>query len=238
MLDTSTMLDVIRRNIEEAGFHLYIVMQSSVPRFAYTIGLRDSLGAELVLAGAIHYMADDVKQIVPTIREQLNAGASKSSVLPLGRLGFFTLRTADRSWTQLLLLGALDYYGTRDVDALQIVPDERHWTVDIPDMTRPWSAESAPAWRWLREPWTHRVPETSNVTTNLDALRGARITEVTRWGEDEWEMFAGPGPDVRREDARVVPLGTLLGADPTLAPAMDLVIEEGIWRDDENGDWN
>ena len=32
-----------------------------------------------------------------------------------------------------------------------------------------------------------------HVMTDLDALRGALITEVARWGADEWEMFAGPG---------------------------------------------
>jgi len=136
------------------------------------------------------------------------------------------------------MLGALDYYGVRDIDAMQVVPDERHTTIDVPDMTRLWSAQAEPIWQWLHEPWAYDVPETSTATTNLDALRGARITEVTRWEEGEWEMFAGAGPDVADDDARVVPLGCLLAADPSLAASVKLEIGKGLWREDGDGDWH
>jgi hypothetical protein len=49
-------LEQIKHNIEKSGFHVYIVMGAGpTPRFAYTIGLRESLGAELVLAGGLYY---------------------------------------------------------------------------------------------------------------------------------------------------------------------------------------
>jgi len=40
------------------------------------------------------------------------------------------------------------------------------------------------------------------------------------------------------DDARVVPLGTLLALDPSLEPVMNLAIGEGLWRDGEHGPWN
>ncbi len=39
-----------------------------------------------------------------------------------------------------------------------------------------------------------------------------------RWEKDEWEIFAGAGPDITEPERRVVPLGVLLAADPSLVP--------------------
>ncbi len=235
--DRAAMLELIGRSIQASPFHIYIVSAGTVPRFAYTIGVRQSLGAELILAGAIYYSADDVYRTLHVIRERLVGGASPAAVLSVDGLGSFRLHKAHRSWTGSLLLGALDYYRIGEVDAYQVVPDDAHWTVDIPDMEKAWSATAEPVWQWLREAWPYDVSPKSTATTNLDALRGARITEATRWQETEWEMFAGPGPDVTYEEARVVPLGCLLAADPSLRPVVDLEIGKGLWRDDDGSDW-
>ena len=53
-------LATIKRNIEKSGFHIYIVAGEQTPRFAYTVGLRESLGAELVLAGGLYYDAQEI----------------------------------------------------------------------------------------------------------------------------------------------------------------------------------
>ena len=59
-----------------------------------------------------------------------------------------------------------------------------------------------------------------------------------RWEEDEWEIFAGDGPDGPKDEIRVVPLGTLLGADESLVPIVKLSIGEGLLRDhDPNSYW-
>ena len=63
-------------------------------------------------------------------------------------------------------------------------------------MSQTWSPQSEPVWGWLAEDWNYPVPEKSIAATNLDALRGKPITEVMRWEEEEWEMFAGAGPDI------------------------------------------
>jgi uncharacterized protein DUF4262 len=237
-LERSAMLERIKENIQRFGFHIYFIQGGVVPRFAYTIGLGPSLGAELVLGGLICYMLDDIKRIVHTIRDQLAAGAGADSIFVVPDAGQFTLRKAHRSWTGLLMLGALDYYATSEVEAYQIVPDALHETIDTPDMGQEWSAKVEPAWQWLREPWRYGVSQTSTAITNLDALRGDRITEVTRWEQDEWEMFAGAGPDVPPDDVRIVPIGSMLAADPSLAPILDLEIGEGLWRENGDGDWN
>jgi hypothetical protein len=81
------------------------------------------------------------------------------------------------------------------------------------------------------------VPENATATTNLPALRGDRITEVMRWEEGEWEIFAGAGPDVPKAELRVVPLATLLAADGSLVRALSLEVGTGVWRDADS-DWH
>jgi hypothetical protein len=231
-------LDRIRENIARTGQHVYVISGGETPRFAYTIGVSESVGVELILAGAIFYMKDEVVKILNEIAAQLRAQRNRE-VFEVAGLGSFTLGKVHSSWAEEFLLGAFDYYQKRDIPALQIVPDKAHWTLDVPDMSVPWSTSTEPVWRWLKEPWTFPVPKDSTAATNLAALRGERITEVTRWEEDEWEMFAGAGPDVTEAEMRVVALGTLVAADKSLDPVMHLAISEGLWRDpDPDSEWH
>jgi hypothetical protein len=231
-------LEQIREHIVRKGHHVYVVVGSVIPRYAYTIGVSESSGAELILAGASFYGHDEVVEIINDIVAQLKAerGREKFEVIDCGS---FTLCKAHHSWATEFMLGAFDYYQNRDIPGLQIVPDKAHWTMDVPDISAPWNASTAPVWRWLKEPWTFPVPEDSRAVTNLAGLRGERITEVVRWEEDEWEMFAGAGPDVPKDEMRVVGLGSLVASDKSLEPVVHLGIGEGLWRDpDPNSEWH
>jgi hypothetical protein len=229
-------LDNIRENIARSGQHIYMVMGETTPRFAYTIGVSESAGVELILAGAIFYMRDDVEKIILKTVAHLNASRDRQLVEVAG-LGSFTLREVDSSWAKELMLGVFDYYQKKDIPALQIVPDQDHRTIDVPNMSVPWSASQEPVWKWLREPWTYPVRQDSTAITDLAALRGERITEACRWEGDEWELFAGAGPDVARDEMRMVALGTLLAVDPSLEPVVSLEIGTGLWRD-EASEWH
>jgi hypothetical protein len=136
------------------------------------------------------------------------------------------------------MLGAFDFYQRRDIPGFQIAPDNERWTLDIPDLTRPWNAKSEPVWRWLHEPWEYPVSPESVASTNLDALRGERITKAARWEDDQWELFAGAGPDVPPSDLRVIPLGTLLGIDPSLEVVTSLKVGTALWRDTVDLIWH
>ncbi len=223
-------LDCIRENIARKGHHVYVVLGGTTPRFAYTIGTSESIGVELILAGAVFYMKDEVVKIINDIAGQLKAQRDREVFEVTGQ-GSFTLRKVHASWATALMLGALDYYRVGEISALQIVPDKGHWTIDVPDMSAPWGAATEPVWQWLHEPWTYPVPEAATATTNLAALRGQRITEAMRWEEDEWEIFAGAGPDVPKDEVRVVPVGSLVAVDESLVPVVHLPAGEGLWRD-------
>lgn len=231
-------LDDIRDNIARSGQHIYVVSGDNSPRFAYTIGLSESIGVELILAGAIVYMKDEVLKVINDFAMRLKAHRDQQ-VFKIAGLGSFTLRKAHSSWTTELMLGALDYYAVRDIPTLQIVPDKAHWTIDVPNLSAAWNASTEPVWRWLKEPWTFPVPRNSMAATNLAALRGGRITEVVRWENDYWEVFAGAGPDVTKDETRVVPLGTLVATDDSLVPVVSLALGEGLWRDAGTGsEWH
>ncbi len=109
------------------------------------------------------------------------------------------------------MLGALDYYGDKEVRAYQILVDEDHWTLDVPNLEAPWTAASEPVWRWLFESWPFAVPRKSIGATNLNVLRGRKITQVARWEEDLWEAFAGA--EVNRRSC--VPFRSACSSAPT-----------------------
>ncbi|HIE02779.1 MAG: DUF4262 domain-containing protein [Candidatus Parabeggiatoa sp.] len=239
MIDKSAMLEKIRLNIAEHGHHINLILGGTSPRFAYTIGVNQKVGVELILAGALFYSVDDVHRIINDIVVELRAGTAwKELNIKVDSLGIFSLRRVDASWSDMMILGALDFYNTSEISALQIIPDQVHWTIDIPNLTKQWNAISEPVWQWLNEKWKYPVPEQSTAVTNLDALQGEPITEAVRWEEDQWELFAGAGPDVAKENIRVVSLGTLLGADQSLYPITNLDVGKGLWRDSTELKWH
>jgi len=229
----------IRSNIEEHGHHVYVVSGGACPKYLYSIGLRETLGFELIWAGAAYFTYGDAGYVLNRIAEQLKF--KKQSVedeFLIDGEAVYSLRDVNPTWPRELWLGALDYYDIDHVPVVQIVPEEKYQTLDIPNLSRNWDRESEPIWRWMNEKWEYPVPEASTAATNLDALKGKKITQAIRWEKDYWEIFAGSPSDVAKEDGRVLPLGTLMGIDESLEAVVHLEIEQGIWRDSEESDWN
>lgn len=237
-MDRARAIAEIAANIAKFGCHVYSVHGSASPRYAYTIGLTEVLGPELCLAGALFYSRSEAHEILERIRSQLRDAEVNDVPFQLSSLGAFTLRPMHRSWVETLLLGAVDYYRSRHVTAYQVVPDTEHWTLDVPDLSIPYGRTTHPAWRWHHDEWPYAAAKQSVAITNLTALRGSPISEAARWELDEWEMFAGPGADVAREDVRVVPLGVMLGLDDSLDAVARLDVGKALHRnDDGSGDW-
>src|SRR5215467_4899783 len=100
-------LDVIRENIARSGHHIYVVSGGATPRFAYTIGVSESIGVELILAGGILFLGEELIQIINSIAAELKAQRDRE-VLEVARHGLFTLQTVHSSWATELILGAFD----------------------------------------------------------------------------------------------------------------------------------
>jgi hypothetical protein len=101
------VLETIRRNIEQSGFHAYAVTGGGVPQFAYTVGLTQSIGAELLLAGAHFYVLDQIKQIIAFLARESRSLAMQRGQEISTEYGSFLLRDADLSWIKALMLELL-----------------------------------------------------------------------------------------------------------------------------------
>lgn len=232
-------LELIQSNISRYGLHINLVSAKTSPRYAYTIGLFTKIGAELILAGAIFYNADEVKRIINEIAVTLKTEADLNQrKIEVGELGSFTLKEVDVSWSNDLMLGVADFYKEKNIRAFQIFPDIPNWTIDVPDLSLPWSEVSAPAWKWLHAPWPYLIPADAIAVTNLAALHGEFITEAARWEEDQWELYAGSSENLTKADVRIVPIGTLLAIDTSLKAVVDLGVGHAIWRDPKVFQWH
>lgn len=224
-------LEKIRANIEAYGYHTYVVTQGVVPRFAYTIGLSDVIGFELVLAGASFFDIAQAREIVRSCGHVLKRDETARTV-ELEALGRFSFRDVHSTWAPVLLKGARDYYG-HDVNVRQIVPDREHITIDVPDMSRPYETRHEPIWCWLTKEWPYPFPRETDALTDISALCGARVTGIRRPEANEWEFLSDPLCDYSDESARMMPLATLLGSDPSLLIALSLDPGTSVWRSDD-----
>lgn len=237
-MQKSDLLQKISANIAATGYHVTVVTGGALPRYAYTIGCTATVGAEFVLAGGERYSQVQVGEIIAALVARATQAPNGPPVsVPVGALGHFSLVRADASWSKLLLLGAFDYYLQAALRVWQIVPDAPHRTREIPDMSRVFDVANQPVWQWLARAWAYPVPEDSMAITHMPVLLGEPATELMRWETDEWEIFAGAGPDVPKEEKRIIPLGVLLGLDSTLEQAVHLSVGQGLWRDALEQEW-
>ncbi|WP_168202448.1 DUF4262 domain-containing protein [Pedobacter sp. KBS0701] len=226
-------LDIIKANIKKHGYHLTLVTGGQHPRFSYSIGLTEKLGFELIMAGGFDSVNNN-EMIFDYIVNELQSGFAVDSEFLLPDASTFQLNKVDPSWAEKMMLGVYDYYDKTEIVAFQIFPVNR--TLDIPLMSE-LMVSNDPLWKWLDIDWNVKAPKNSYVVTDFDALKGKPIVELMRWEEQKWEMFSKPGPDVTEEEIRIVPLGTILGIDNTLEPVVNLVIGEGLWRENKDSGW-
>src|SRR5262245_23333877 len=145
MKTPSEALERIAQNIQAHGYHVYVVAGGPAPRWAYTIRLSPKTGFELVLAGGAVYSKDDVLEILRRVVVKVGCDRLVRSI-DVPDLDTFRLEPTCENWSNRLLLGANHYYQTT-VEALQLVPDRSHRTIDVPDLSRPLARTEATPWR-------------------------------------------------------------------------------------------
>lgn len=232
-----SFIEKIDSNVKEFGHHITLVNNVSTPRFAYTIGTNTFLNIELIFAGGIVFMENEVYSVINEVVSILKVQGVNNRPIKTS-LGIFKIDNVHPSWAELTMLGLYDYYQNKAYPVFQIIPIDENYTLDVPDMSVEWNVSSQPVWQWLSKDWNYDVPENSKVITNINALKGQIITEVMRWELDEWEAFAGSGPDVNPEDIRVISLATIIGIDISMDKMLKLEVGKGIWRDTQELVWN
>lgn len=232
-------LELIKSNINKSSFHINVVEQYKTPRYAYTVGNFEKLNAEFIIAGNENYLYNEILEIFNSIIPMISEVKKLDDIYPIPKFGMFRLKEVDKSWKQKMMLGVYDYYKVEDFKAYQIIADPAHFTLDIPDMSIKWDSNREPIWKWLDDniEWNLEIPEKSTAVTEVKVLYGAKITEVMRWEEDDWQAFTQDSENIRQEDMRVVPISTLIGIDKTLLPITKLNIGKGVWRGEDHENW-
>jgi hypothetical protein len=111
-------LNEIRETIAKHRFHTYVVTGGGDPHFGYTIGLTESLGVELILAGTYFYRLDDVHKVINGVVRTLSPPVAWDTVaIDAEPWGTFSFRQVDMSWATALMLGAFDYYRGKSIEA-------------------------------------------------------------------------------------------------------------------------
>lgn len=238
-MNKTEFLNLIKSHIEQFGYHITIVSGNSpLPKYFYTIGICERSEFELAFVGGIIYKTDEIKLIINTIFERLKDGIIKADEnLEIENLGNFRICPIDHSWSSLMFNGIFDYY-KKDVPVYQIMPDDNHKTLEIPDMSKEFVVSKEPIWQYLVDEWNWPVDQNAIAFTDIDALFGKPILELMRWEPLEWEMFSSDGTKIPTDKKRAVSLGTMIGIDSTLTKALYLELEKGLWREDENSEWN
>jgi hypothetical protein len=240
MISKDDFLELIRTNIRESGFHITMVNSKTEPRYAYTIGLSDKIGCELIFAGGLFFSRDELISVFhDAARILINRGQIKENpTLIECKIGYsFSLAKVHDSWAEKMMLGVYDFYKINTISGTQILPQGPQKTLDVPDMNQNFDPLKEPVWRWLDKEWDLPIPEDSYVLTNIDVLQGYLITEIVRCDDNEWEMFTGNPAEIPKKEKRIVPFGTLLSIDNTIEEAMFLKVGKGYWRESQENGW-
>lgn len=237
-MNREDFLDHIKDNILKHRFHINVVSQEFTPRFAYTIGLFNKNGYELVLAGNMDLLYDDIIYILNFIGNKLiNHEETTGSRFEINIKSMFELRKVDESWTDIMLLGVNDFYNDKSILSYQIHQIGNMTSVDIPNMNCKFKPEDQPIWRWLTCKNDLNIPQNSKVVINKDILYGAKALEIMRWDENEWEIYSMNPENLDEDDMRIIPVSTIIGIDNSLERILELNVGKGLIRDSPNNAW-
>lgn len=231
------LLRRISENIREHGYHVYLISAGATPRYVYTIGLNEKIGFDLIFAGGLNFSASSVKEVVERAFRILERASGVPKTLEIPGYGCFDLARASDAWVQAIALGALDFYGSEKVEMVQLIPPRAKLTIDVPRMDSPVAPQSQRGWRWLAEPWPYSLSIDSSVAIDLEALFGRDIVYVSRWPDDEWEMFAGDPESVSEQCMRVVNFSFVLAIDPTIEAILCMEDSQVAVRTNSESKW-
>lgn len=235
MNDREHLLKAIEAGIRQNGYHIVMVNGGQNPHFAYTVGLYNKFGFELVLAGEF-ISTKDYESKFHTIHAGLTSGADANSVFKCERSGEMKLLEIHSSWSERMIMGVYDYHNLDSVRAMQILQSGEA-LLDVPAMSGPFNVHNA-IWKWLSVLWDKNTPHGAYVITNVQFLRGETVTEIMRFEDGYWEMFVGSTSEISDADVRVLPLGAMIGIDCSLEKAIELNVGDGLWRVNKDDCWH
>jgi hypothetical protein len=228
MIVNSVTRSRINTHIQNRGYHLYIVSTDESPRYAYTIGLKERVGYELCFIGALFFDVNEVEDIFSNLICSINRDNSFADEVKT--YGAVELLDVGSDWVAGLLFGALDFYDTKQITFKQIYLSQFSELIDVPNCSSPLNGSL----------WSNSQDselKSYKAVVNKEVLNNEAVLEVMRWEQNEWEMFSYAGPDVPKDDLRIVPLKVCFLADKSLMDSLKLEVGKGSWREGRNKKW-
>ena len=235
-IDKDDLLNDTKLNIEKFGLQVIMVGSTSYcPSFAYSIGLTETYNHPEIICFALpnnlgHAIINDIAEIIKK-GETIDTGKTYTEIFKDSRAAFLKV---DKRNIDDYFGAALNYYGGKSFDALQVV-----WT-DRNDKL-PWDNNFEEEFLY-KQPLLDRNAnfkfyEPKNLTTFttrqwLDEKKP--ILRVVHDNDGDWQFLTG---DQLPDDIKIVALEQLIKRDDTLNQLFDLEYGEEAQREFIGGHW-
>lgn len=223
-------------NIEKYGLQVIMVSSTSYcPSFAYSVGLTDTYShPEIICFGLSndlgHAIINDVAEMIKD-GEIFKAGEISKDIFKDSRAAFINV---DKRNIDDYFGAAIDYYGGKGFDALQVVWTDRNDKLPWEDSFEEEFLSHQPL---LDRNADFKFYEPRNLTTftTRQWLDGKKpILRVVHNIDGDWQFLTG---DQLPEDIIIVALEELIMRDNTLNQVFDLEYGEEAERDFIGGQW-
>lgn len=235
-IDKDDLLNNTKLNIYKFGLQVIIVGSTSyLPSFAYSIGLTETYNHPEIICFGLpneigHAIINDIAEIIKK-GETIEVGKIYTEIFKDNRASFLKV---DKRNIDDYFGAALNYYGDKSFEALQVV-----WT-DRNDKL-PWEDDFEEEFLY-KQPLLDRnadfkFSEPKNLaifTTRQWVEEQKPILRVVHDNDGDWQFLTG---DQMPEDIKIVSLAQLILKDKTLNEVFDLEYGEEAERKFVGGEW-
>ncbi|HRB71488.1 MAG TPA: DUF4262 domain-containing protein [Flavobacterium sp.] len=235
-IDDKNLLQQIKINIDQFGLQVIMVSSTNyLPSFAYSIGLTTTYNhPEIICFGLSNETAHEIINDVAAIIKRGVQIKKENIYTEIFQDSRATFLKVDERNIQDYFGTALNYYGDRNFEALQLV-----WT-DRNDKF-PWEEGFEEEFLY-KQPLLDRntgfkfnEPKNLTVFTTRQWLEEQKpIVRVVHDNDGDWQFLTG---DQMPEDIRIVALKEMILRDTTLNEVFDLEYGEEAERDLLDGEW-
>lgn len=235
-IDKDDLLNDTKLNIEKFGLQVIMVGSTSYcPSFAYSIGLTQTYNHPEIICFGLpndlgHVIINDIAEIIKS-GERFEVGKISTKIFKDSKAAFINV---DKKNIDDYFGAALNYYGDKDFDALQVV-----WT-DRNDKL-PWEENFEEEFLY-KQPLLDRNADfkfyepknLATFTTRQWLDEQKPILRVVHDTDGDWQFLTG---DEMPEDIKIVSLEQLIVKDKTLNEVFDLEYGEEAEREFVGGKW-
>jgi hypothetical protein len=235
-IDKDELLKNTKLNIDKFGLQVIMVSSTSYcPSFAYSIGLTQTYNhPEIICFGLSndlgHAIINDIAEIIKS-GERFEAGKISTEIFKDSKAAFINV---DKRNISDYFGAALNYYGEKIFDALQVVWTDRNDKLPWEDNFEEEFLYKQPLLDRNADFKFYEPKNLTTFTTRQWLEENKPILRVVHDIDGDWQFLTG---DQYQEDIRIVALEELTKRDNTLNQVFDLEYGEEAERDIIGGQW-